>query len=67
MPGVFISHTHSDHRVADALNALIETLFGRDLKVRYSTAKELEKKPPLGDDWFDWIVKEVHSTDVAFI
>jgi tetratricopeptide (TPR) repeat protein len=67
MPGIFISHTHSDHLVADALNTLIETLFGRDVDVRYSTGKELEKAITPGEDWFNWIVEQVQSTDVAFI
>jgi hypothetical protein len=42
MSGIFISHTHGDHAVADALTALVEALFGARVGVSYSTKKELE-------------------------
>lgn len=69
MPGIFISHTHGDQRIADALSGLIEGLFGREISVNYSSKKELDGGAiPLGADWFRWIADQVRQEDIlAFI
>ena len=69
MSGIFISHTHGDHAVADALTALVQTLFGAHVGVSYSTKKELDGGRGIapGEDWFRWIIDQVRDTDVAFI
>jgi len=41
MPKVFISHTHSDKEIADALSDAIRSLFGNVIDVEYSTKKEI--------------------------
>ena len=50
-PTVFVSHSHSDQAVAEALRAAIETLFRQRVGVQSSTSKELDggiKKDNIG-------------------
>jgi tetratricopeptide (TPR) repeat protein len=67
MPGIFISHTHNDKALADALSELVEELFGDKVAVNYSSRKELDGGIGPGQDWFRWIVEQVSGTDVALI
>jgi tetratricopeptide (TPR) repeat protein len=67
MGGIFISHTHSDQPLANAINELIKALFGQNFPVNYSSKKELEGGIAPGDDWFRWIVTQVREVDTAFI
>lgn len=67
MPKVFISHTHGDKEIADALNKAIHSLFGDVVKVEYSTKKEAEGGIAHGEDWYDWIVDQVTGADVAYV
>jgi tetratricopeptide (TPR) repeat protein len=67
MSGIFISHTHGDQPISDALAALIDDLFSNQVQVSYSSKKELEGGIAPGEDWFGWIVDQVRQADVAFI
>jgi hypothetical protein len=67
MSGIFISHTHNDKPIADALAKLAGDLFGDRLSVNYSSKKELEGGIAPGEDWFRWIVAQVRQADVALI
>jgi tetratricopeptide (TPR) repeat protein len=67
MASVFISHTHSDQPIADALAELMQKLFGSKVTVNYSSRKELEGGIPPGDDWFRWIVEQVRNANAALI
>jgi hypothetical protein len=67
MSGIFVSHTHSDQPLADAIAALINVLFDREVLVHYSSKKELEGGVAPGADWFRWIVEQVRESDAAFI
>ncbi|MFC1572630.1 TIR domain-containing protein [Candidatus Eisenbacteria bacterium] len=68
MPKIFISHTHGDSEIADAINEAIDALFGRKVvEVVYSTKKEGEGGIAHGDNWFDWIVEQVTEADVALV
>jgi len=67
MPGIFISHTHNDKALADAIADLVEGLFGDKVSVNYSSRKELDGGIGPGQDWFNWIVDQVAGTDVALI
>jgi tetratricopeptide (TPR) repeat protein len=67
MPKVFISHTHSDKAIADALSKAVRSLFGTGVQVEYSTKKELGGGIPHGDNWFDWIVDQVTEADIALV
>lgn len=67
MSGIFISHTHSDRLLADAVAQLVEDLFGNRVVVRYSTQKEIDRGITPGADWYRWIVDQVETAQVAFI
>ncbi len=65
--GIFISHTHSDEKLADAVRDAMHTLFGGKVSVNYSTKKELEGGIRPGEDWFRWINLQVREARIAFI
>lgn len=67
MASVFISHTHSDQPLADALSELMRELFADKVQVNYSSRKELDGGIAPGDDWFRWIVEQVRVADAALI
>lgn len=68
MPKVFISHTHSDKEIADAINEAITNLFGNNIvEVVYSTKSENEGGIKHGADWFKWIIQQVSEADVTFV
>jgi tetratricopeptide (TPR) repeat protein len=67
MSGIFISHTHSDQTIADAIRKLVEDLFEKRVVVNYSSRKELEGGIAPGEDWFRWIVNQVRDADLALI
>src|SRR5262245_52343471 len=64
---VFISHTHPDAKLADALRDAIQILFGDQVKVEYSTNKELTGGPRPGEDWPRWIAERVKEARVALV
>ena len=64
---IFISLTHQDTAIAEALEGAIKTMLGEVVKVRYSTSKDREGGPRHGDDWFRWIVERVKDCDFAII
>jgi tetratricopeptide (TPR) repeat protein len=67
MPSIFISHTLADKAIADEWSALVKRLFSKKVTASYSSSKELESGIAPGADWFNWIVDNVRSADVAFI
>ncbi|WP_459863839.1 TIR domain-containing protein [Endothiovibrio diazotrophicus] len=64
---IFISLTHRDTPIADALSEAIRDVFGGLLSVNYSTSNTMEGGIPSGADWFQWIVNQVNSCDIALI
>jgi tetratricopeptide (TPR) repeat protein len=64
---IFISLTHHDAPIADALRAALGALLGETVIVHYSTSKELEGGIRHGEDWFQWIVARVRECDFALI
>ncbi len=67
MSGIFISHTHNDQPIADALAKLVAEIFGERVLVNYSSKKEREGGITPGENWFRWIVDQVRDADVALI
>ena len=67
MAGIFVSHTHSDRPIVDALAGMVKKLFGTRVPVNYSSSKELDEGISAGRDWFRWIIEQVRNTDVAVI
>lgn len=67
MNKIFISHTHADEPIAHAIDGAIEDLFGpRTLEIVYSTKKGVGRIRT-GDDWYDWIVRQVRESRVALV
>src|SRR5439155_1945408 len=64
---IFVSHTHADAEIADALSGAVKQLFGDQVVTHYSTNKELEAGIKPGEDWFRWIVERVAKSDIAVI
>lgn len=67
MASIFISHTHGDKEISDALKKLINQLFGDAVQVHASTGQEDDGGIKTGDDWNQWIVDRVSKCDIAFV
>lgn len=67
MNRVFISHTHGDQPIADALSDLLTSLFGDTFNINYSSKEELKGGIAPGEDWQRWIGTQVKDTDVALL
>ncbi len=64
---IFVSLTTEDTPLAEALRAALQKLVGDTLTVHFSTSTEVGAGPRHGEDWFDWIIREVDECDFAFI
>ena len=64
---VFISHTHADAEIANALSDAIKGVFGDLITTSYSTKKELDGGIKPGEEWFRWIVERVRAANIAVI
>ena len=64
---IFISHTHTDEPIADAIDAASKTLYGEGVVVNYSTKKELSGGIKPGDDWYHWIGQQVREAKASLI
>ena len=63
-PGIFISHSHSDWRLAERLQNLMEHVSGRGLELSRSSEKGAIKS---GENWRSWIDDKVLRCDVAIV
>lgn len=64
---IFISLTHADTGIAEALRTALVALFRDLVQVHFSTSKELAGGIRSGEDWFQWIVDRVQKCDIALI
>lgn len=64
---IFISLTHADTGIAEALRTALDALFRDSVQVHFSTSKELDGGIRSGEDWFQWIVDRVQKCDIALI
>jgi tetratricopeptide (TPR) repeat protein len=67
MRNIFISHSHIDKPIVDALSTLISSLFGREYVISYSSRSEGEGAIGYGEEWYKWIQKQIEHTELAFI
>jgi tetratricopeptide (TPR) repeat protein len=67
MPSIFISHTHADKAIADAISVAVDDLLQHKVEVRYSTSHALNGGIPGGDDWVGWINTQVSEAKVSLI
>jgi tetratricopeptide (TPR) repeat protein len=66
-PGIFISHTHADKAIADAIDQALKQLFEGAVEVHYSTKTEGDGGIAKGENWFQWIGNQVRQSTVAII
>jgi tetratricopeptide (TPR) repeat protein len=64
---MFISLTHTDRAIADAIKDAVKQLFGELVEVYYSTSKEQGEGIKPGEEWFQWIKDRVKEADIALI
>lgn len=65
---IFLSHSHRDKRVADALSALLHGVFTPEfVTVSYSSDRTAGAGIEAGEDWLPWIMREVASSSVCIV
>ena len=68
MAKVFVSHATTDTKLVDSLKDLFEKSYGAgNVSFLYSSSKLSGSGIPSGDDWYNWILKEVRACDIALI
>ena len=63
---IFISHTHSDAKLAKSMENAIHSLFGERVRVNYSSKKE-EGGIKSGERWTNWIYDQVKDASIAVV
>ena len=64
---IFISHSHDDKRVADALAGLIRNTFDAAVELRYSSSDDNGEGIAPGEHWLDWILDQVKVSAINLI
>jgi tetratricopeptide (TPR) repeat protein len=64
---IFISHTHADRGLADALRDLIKNLFGDSVTIAYSSDQSAGGGINLGESWLSWIMEQVKDAKRTFV
>jgi TIR domain len=60
---IFISFTHADKEIAQAIKDALHALLPYQVEVTFSPSKELDSGIGLGEDWIDWIGEHVRTCD----
>ena len=60
---IFISFTHADKEIAQAIKDALHALLPYQVEVIFSPSKELDSGIRLGEDWIDWIGERVRTCD----
>ncbi len=63
---LFISHSHQDAAIADALTEVIDELFEHQVSVSYSSKTD-DGGIPTGADWFRWIGEQVAKSKISVV
>ena len=64
---IFLSHSHDDRVIADALASLIEDVFDDAVSVSYSSDEGAGEGIPPGDPWLSWILGNITAADKTFV
>lgn len=64
---VFISHTHADHGLADALRDLIKVAFGDKVSLEYSSDQSAGGGIAPGNDWLEWILNQIKESQCTLV
>lgn len=63
---IFLSHSHRDQAVAEALAVLIGDLFGDKVSIAYSSDQKAGGGIPPGAQWLPWILDHITAADRTF-
>lgn len=64
---VFISHTHVDKGLADALRDFIKKMFGDSVTIAYSSDQSAGGGINIGESWLTWIMQQVKEAKRTFV
>ncbi|MEM9463022.1 MAG: toll/interleukin-1 receptor domain-containing protein [Myxococcota bacterium] len=64
---IFVSHTHVDRPIVDALRGLLKELFDERVELRYSSSSTRGEGVGPGDAWLSWIQGQVRDSDLTFV
>jgi hypothetical protein len=64
---IFLSHSHRDRAIAEALTKLFKALFGKRVEVEYSSDQTAGGGVPPGDQWLPWITRRITDADKTYV
>jgi hypothetical protein len=64
---IFLSHSHRDRAIAEALTKLLTGLFGKRLEVQYSSDQSAGGGVPPGAQWLPWITRHIAEADATYV
>lgn len=64
---VFVSHTHTDMKLVDALRDLLYGVFEDDVQLKYSSSSRPGEGIQPGEPWLQWIQRQVHESDLTIV
>lgn len=64
---IFVSHSHEDRAIVDALDDLHRAFFGDEIKLVRSSDQSVGGGIPPGARWLDWITDKITSSSKAYV
>jgi hypothetical protein len=64
---VFVSHSHPDKPLVDALATLIKNIFGSSVSLSISSEKAGKEGVEAGEDWKKWIHERITECDIMLV
>lgn len=64
---IFLSHSHLDRAIADAVAELLRDLFGEWVRVEHSSDQTTGGGIPPGEQWLPWVTKRIRGADKTFV
>jgi hypothetical protein len=64
---IFLSHSHRDRAIAEALADLFRTLFDERIRVEHSSDQTTGGGIPPGAQWLPWITERIRAADKTYV
>jgi hypothetical protein len=64
---IFLSHSHLDRAIAEALSTLLRDMFGERVHVEYSSDQTAGGGVPPGAHWLPWITTHIEGADRTYV
>lgn len=64
---IFVSHSHPDKPLVDALKKLIESIFKNSVLLSISSEKAEEEGVEAGEEWKKWIHEKITECDIMLV